>query len=82
VAFDLLWLNGSDLRSFPLTERRRQLLAILPNRSRLVSKAISVVGRGRDLSSADAVSGSGSLPPPAAEAMRLGALCCCLSTRF
>jgi len=59
VAFDLLWLNGSDLRSFPLTERRR-----------------------RALSSADAVSGSGSRPPAAAEEMRLGALRCCLSTRF
>jgi len=72
--------NGTDLRSLPLTERRRQLLAILPNRSRLVSKAISVVGRGPDLSSADAVSGSRSRT--AAEAMRLGALRCCLSTRF
>lgn len=49
VAFDLLWLNRADLRSLPLSERRRELKGILPDRSRLVSEAISVVGRARDL---------------------------------
>jgi len=48
--------------------------------SRCVSEPISMVGRGRDLSCADAISGSRSRT--AAEAMRLGALRCCLSTRF
>jgi bifunctional non-homologous end joining protein LigD len=30
VAFDLLWFNGTDLRSLPLRERRRRLHGILP----------------------------------------------------
>ena len=30
VAFDLLWLDGADLRPLPLTERRRHLHNILP----------------------------------------------------
>jgi len=30
VAFDLVWLNGTHLRSLPLSERRRRLHAILP----------------------------------------------------
>lgn len=29
-AFDLLWLNGRDLRSLPLMERKAQLQAIVP----------------------------------------------------
>ena len=29
VAFDLLWLDGADLRSLPLQERRKRLQAIL-----------------------------------------------------
>ena len=36
-AFDLLWLNGADLRELPLHERKRQLRQIIPrsNNSRL-----------------------------------------------
>jgi ATP-dependent DNA ligase len=30
VAFDVIWLNGADLRALPLTERRRHLQSILP----------------------------------------------------
>ena len=33
VAFDLLWLDGADLRSLPLSERRKRLQAILPEAS-------------------------------------------------
>src|SRR5215813_444164 len=33
VAFDLIWLNGADLRALPLTERRRHLQNILPKDS-------------------------------------------------
>ena len=33
VAFDLIWLNGADLRPLPLTERRRHLQNILPKGS-------------------------------------------------
>jgi bifunctional non-homologous end joining protein LigD len=50
VAFDIPWLNGADLRSLPLGERRKHLQAILPTRSpAIISKALSVVGRGREL---------------------------------
>jgi bifunctional non-homologous end joining protein LigD len=36
VAFDILWLDGTDLRSLPLGERRRRLQSILPKRSPIV----------------------------------------------
>ena len=49
VAFDLLWLNGTDLRPLPLSERRQRLLSILPNGSAAISEALSVQGRGREL---------------------------------
>jgi len=37
MAFDLLWLNGRDLRNRPLLERKRQLARIMPKRSVLFS---------------------------------------------
>ena len=49
VAFDLLWLDGVDLRWMPLQERRKRLQAILPEASSIVSEPVSVVGRGREL---------------------------------
>jgi bifunctional non-homologous end joining protein LigD len=49
VAFDILWLDGADLRSLPLSERRRRLQGILPKGSPIVSEALSVTGRGREL---------------------------------
>ena len=49
VAFDLLWLDGADLRSLPLGERRRRLQDILPKGLPIVSEALSVAGRGREL---------------------------------
>ena len=49
VAFDLLWLNGTDLRSLPLSERRTRLRRILPAASSGVSEALSVESRGREL---------------------------------
>src|SRR5215469_11374533 len=49
VAFDLIWLNGVDLRPLPLTERRRHLQSILPKGSAIVSEALSVTGRGHRL---------------------------------
>ena len=49
VAFDLLWLDGADLRSLPLQERRKRLQAILPAASPIVSEPVSVVGRGCEL---------------------------------
>jgi bifunctional non-homologous end joining protein LigD len=49
VAFDILWLNGLDVRSLPLRERRRRLEGIIPKRSSVISDALSVQGRGREL---------------------------------
>jgi bifunctional non-homologous end joining protein LigD len=49
VAFDLLWLDGTDLRSLPLSERRRRLQTILPARAPAISEALSVEGRGCEL---------------------------------
>ena len=49
IAFDLLWLNGTDLRTRPLTERRQSLQGIVPEGSSIVSEALSVEGRGREL---------------------------------
>jgi bifunctional non-homologous end joining protein LigD len=49
VAFDLLWLNGDDLRSLPLRERREQLKTILPPGSPSILEAVSVERPGREL---------------------------------
>ena len=49
IAFDLLWLDGADLRSLPLRERRRCLRGILPKASALVTESLSVEGKGRAL---------------------------------
>jgi bifunctional non-homologous end joining protein LigD len=49
VAFDVLWLNGTDLRARPLTERRLHLQNILPKGSAIISEALSVTGRGHEL---------------------------------
>jgi bifunctional non-homologous end joining protein LigD len=49
VAFDLLWLNGQDLRSFPLETRRQKLLKILPKSSRFIVEPLVEVGSGSKL---------------------------------
>ena len=49
VAFDLLWLDGADLRSLPLQERRKRLQAILPEASPILSEPVLVVGKGCEL---------------------------------
>jgi ATP-dependent DNA ligase len=49
VAFDLIWLNGADLRALPLSERRRHLQNILPEGSSIISEALSVTGEGHKL---------------------------------
>lgn len=48
-AFDLLWLNGEDLRSQPLLRRKEQLRLILPLRSAHVLYIDHVRGAGRRL---------------------------------
>ena len=49
VAFDIPWLDGTDLRCLALAERRRRLQGILPKGSPIVSEALAVAGRGREL---------------------------------
>jgi bifunctional non-homologous end joining protein LigD len=50
VAFDVLVLNGRDVRALPLVERKKLLRAVVPRRSSTVLYAQLVHGRGRDLS--------------------------------
>ena len=42
VAFDLIWLNGVDLRPLPLRERRERLQAILPSGMPTIIETVSV----------------------------------------
>jgi bifunctional non-homologous end joining protein LigD len=49
VAFDLIWLNGADLRPLPLSERRAHLQNILPKGSAIISEPLSVTGTGHKL---------------------------------
>ena len=49
VAFDLLALNGRDLRRLPLLERKRMLRRVIPKRRDTVLYSDHVTGRGRDL---------------------------------
>jgi bifunctional non-homologous end joining protein LigD len=53
VAFDLLWLNGEDLRPLPLIERKARLKRLLRRRSNhLIAEAMSVEGCGKALMAA------------------------------
>jgi ATP-dependent DNA ligase len=49
AAFDLLWLNGVDLRHHPLERRRRLLEGLIPGTTALLSRTLMVPGEGRDL---------------------------------
>lgn len=49
-AFDLLWVNGKDLRQVPLIERKRMLRLLIPQHRRgRVIFARHIKGRGRSL---------------------------------
>ena len=48
-AFDLLWLNGEDLRSLPLHVRKGKLKRILPSRSRHLLYVDHTKGAGTEL---------------------------------
>jgi bifunctional non-homologous end joining protein LigD len=53
IAFDLLWLDGDDLRPLPLIERKARLKRLLRRRSNhLIADAMSVDGRGKALMAA------------------------------
>jgi bifunctional non-homologous end joining protein LigD len=49
VAFDMLALNGKDVRQLELTDRKRLLRSIMPKRSRSILCAQHVEGRARNL---------------------------------
>jgi bifunctional non-homologous end joining protein LigD len=50
VAFDLLWLNGEDLRPLPLVERRARLGRLLRRRANhIITEALAIEGRGKAL---------------------------------
>jgi bifunctional non-homologous end joining protein LigD len=48
-AFDLLWLDGEDLREWPLIERKKMLRLIVPPRGSRLLYVDHVVGRGEDM---------------------------------
>jgi bifunctional non-homologous end joining protein LigD len=47
--FDLVWLNGRDLRSMPLLARKRQLKQLLPARSAHMLYVDHIKGSGIEL---------------------------------
>ena len=49
AAFDVLWLNGKDLRGLPLTRRKRALERVIPATTTVLSRVFAVEGRGRDI---------------------------------
>jgi bifunctional non-homologous end joining protein LigD len=49
AAFDLLWLDGRDLRPLPLQERKRRLGALLPADTAPVFKVLTLEEHGRAL---------------------------------
>jgi bifunctional non-homologous end joining protein LigD len=49
AAFDVLWLNGKNLRGLSLTRRKRALERVIPATSTVLSRVFAVEGRGRDL---------------------------------
>jgi bifunctional non-homologous end joining protein LigD len=49
VAFDLLWLDGRDLRDLSLTERKRRLERLIPDAPDLVMRSYAVEERGQEL---------------------------------
>jgi bifunctional non-homologous end joining protein LigD len=50
VAFDLLWLNGEDLRALSLIERKARLRRLLRRRgNQIIAEALAIEGRGMAL---------------------------------
>jgi bifunctional non-homologous end joining protein LigD len=49
VAFDLLWLNGRDLRQLPLVERKKRLERLLPTDSGTLLRVPSFEESGCEL---------------------------------
>jgi bifunctional non-homologous end joining protein LigD len=49
AAFDLVYLNGRDLRDKPLTQRKRRLERLIPEPSPVLSRVLTVPAHGRAL---------------------------------
>ncbi len=49
AAFDVLWLNGKDLRTLPPTKRRQQLERLIPATTPTLSRTMAVPKEGRSL---------------------------------
>jgi bifunctional non-homologous end joining protein LigD len=49
AAFDLLWLNGRDLRGLPLVKREQRLARLIPETNALLSRVLVVEEEGRAL---------------------------------
>jgi bifunctional non-homologous end joining protein LigD len=49
AAFDLLWLNGKDLRPLPLVKRKRRLEQLIPANNSTLSRVLAVEEHGREL---------------------------------
>jgi bifunctional non-homologous end joining protein LigD len=49
AAFDVLWLNGKDLRNQPLTRRKRRLEQLIPANNSTLSRVLTVEEHGREL---------------------------------
>ena len=49
AAFDVLWVRARDLRTLPLTRRKRALTGLVPATTTVLSQVFSIEGRGRDL---------------------------------
>jgi ATP-dependent DNA ligase len=53
VAFDLLWLDGEDLRPLPLVERKKRLRRLLRRRANhIITEALAIEERGKALMAA------------------------------
>jgi bifunctional non-homologous end joining protein LigD len=49
AAFDLLWLNGRDLRAQPLIKRKQRLEQLIPANNPTLSRVLAVEEHGREL---------------------------------
>jgi bifunctional non-homologous end joining protein LigD len=49
AAFDLLWLNGKDLRALPLIKRKQRLEQLIPANNSTLSRVLAVEEQGREL---------------------------------
>jgi bifunctional non-homologous end joining protein LigD len=49
VVFDVLWLNGKDMRPQQLSRRKRRLEGLIPGSTPTLSRVLAVEERGREL---------------------------------